>query len=80
MQFSKTISEGFTPFTDHKEHTLSKCQICGATIKATQTNGPAAADSEGVIQGAYFLNLWLCRKCYQGLDVDAISPEEQAGK
>ena len=64
---TKTLQEGFIPFTDYKEHILAKCDHCGEVIKATRTNGVAVADSNDHITGAYFLNLWLCRQCYESL-------------
>ena len=69
MQLTETIKQGFAPFRDRQVHTMRPCQDCGGTIKATQTNGPAVADSLGNITGAYFLNLWLCRQCYDNLEL-----------
>ena len=70
MQLSGIITQGFIPFRDGKEHTIHEpCQSCGKVIKATLVNGPAVADSDG-ITGAFFLNLWLCRRCYENLKVN----------
>jgi len=66
---TKTLQEGFVPFRDGQEHTLEPCQKCNAPIKATQVNGPAVADTNNNITGAFFLNLWLCRECYERLVV-----------
>ena len=72
MILTQTIKGGFKPFTDYQEHYLANCQQCGTTIKGTQVNGPAVADSDNNITGAYFLNLWLCRQCYDALEIDNI--------
>ncbi len=69
MKLQGIITEGFLPFRDGQEHTLQACEKCGTTIKATQVNGPAVADVKGNITGAFFLNLWLCRRCYENLVV-----------
>lgn len=66
---TKTLQEGFRPFSDYKEHLLARCDKCKAPIKATKVNGPAVADSNNNITGAFFLNLWLCRQCYESLVV-----------
>ena len=72
MEMTKTMTEGFTYFTDYQEHYLANCKLCGDKIKATKTNGPAVADSNDNITGAFFLNLWLCRSCYDDLDISKI--------
>ncbi len=72
MILTDTIKQGFRPFTEYKEHTLSLFQAVGHTINATQVNGPAVADSNGNVTGAYFLNVWLCRQCYDNLEVSKI--------
>lgn len=70
MKLEGTITRGFMPFTDRKEHTLNEpCDKCGAVIKATRVNGPAVADDNDYITGAFFLNLWLCRQCYERLEL-----------
>ncbi len=67
---TQTLKQGFRPFTDYKEHTLEKCDHCKEIIKATQVNGPAVADANNNITGAFFLNLWLCRQCYENLVIN----------
>ena len=67
MELTGVITTGFTPFRDGKEHTLEPCQHCGATIKATKVNGPAVGSDR--ITGAFFLNAWLCRQCYEALQI-----------
>jgi len=67
MELTGVITTGFISFRDGKEHIVEPCQRCGATIKATKVNGPAVGSDR--ITGAYFLNLWLCRQCYEALQV-----------
>ena len=67
MELTGTIKQGFIPFTDNKEHSLQPCQRCHSQVKGTLVNGPAVADNNG-ITGAFFLNLWLCRPCYDKLE------------
>ena len=62
-----TLKEGLRPFTDYKEHFLARCDLCHAEIRATKVNGTAVADSNGNITGVFFLNLWLCRRCYESI-------------
>ncbi len=69
MKLSETIKQGFIPFRDGKEHTLEPCQCCKHPITATKVNGPAVADSNGDITGAFLLNLWLCRRCYENVKI-----------
>ena len=69
-KISRTLQEGFQPFTDYKEHILARCDKCGGIIKATRVNGSSAvADSDNRITGVFYLNLWLCRSCYDNLIV-----------
>ena len=78
MELTSTITQGFTPFRDGKEHTLKPCDKCYAPVKATHTNGPAVATNDN-ITGAYFLNLWLCRPCYDHLDLQRHLTDNRIG-